>query len=255
MSENVTQVKSAQRVLDLFELLAPWRRGMSHSQIADALHIPKSSLTQLLKSVTTRGYVTYNPEDKTYSLGDRFAALTRLTTGHKDMISLCQPVLEELTRRTRESSALNLLNGDMAEVVATVLSPQRLLSHMRTGDSAPLYATSGGKVILAFLSDSMREDYLGRVRFQSVTPNTISSVPELVRQLEKIRRDGVAYSFEEFTPGIVGMAKAILSGSSMVLGSLNVAIPVVRYNSKLDDLVTDALDEAVATLQKLAELP
>jgi DNA-binding IclR family transcriptional regulator len=255
MSETVTQVKSAQRVLDLFELLAPWRRGMSHSQIADALSIPKSSLTQLLKSLTTRGYVTYNPTDKTYSLGDRFAALTRLTAGHKDMITLCQPVLEELTRRTKESSALNLLNGDMAEVVATVLSPQRLLSHMRTGDAAPLYATSGGKVILAFLSDSMREDYLSRVKFQPITANTISSVPELMRQLDKIRRDGVAYSFEEFTAGIVGMAKAVLSSSAMVLGSVNVAVPVVRYNSKLDDLVTDALGEAVAMLQKLAEFP
>lgn len=242
-------VKSADRVLDLFELLARYNGGMSHMDIAEALKIPKSSLTQLLKNVVGRGYVSYSAEDKSYRLGKRFTSLARLTSRRQDLISIAQIVLEQITARTGESSALNMLRGDTAEVVATVVSAQRLVSHMRLGDRAPLYATSGGKIILAHMSESHREEYLGNVKFEPITANTVSSVAELRRQLDKISREGAAYSFEEFTPGIVGLAMAVLTEDGEALGSINVALPAVRYNPRMEALIIDALTEAINELR------
>jgi DNA-binding IclR family transcriptional regulator len=243
-------VKSADRVLTLFELLGTWRREMSHTDIADALSIPKSSLTQLLKTMVGRGWLTYSPSTKGYTLGPAFSRLARRSGQAVDLVAVAGPVLSDLTERTRESSALNVLKGDMAEVAATVLGPQRLVSHMRLGDTAPLYATSGAKAILAFLPADMQEDYLGRVHFEPQTKATIKSAKALRAQLQDIRRDGVAYSFNEWTPGITGMARPVMSASGDVIASVNVAIPTVRFGKDTGTRIDEALNRAVEMIRQ-----
>ena len=242
-------VKSADRVLDLFELLGRWGREMTHSDIADALGIPRSSLTHLLRNLVARGYVAYSAETKGYRLGAAFSVLAQ--QGRADeLIRHAEPILEEITAVTQESSALNRIKDMQAEVIATVMSPQRLVSHMRLGDLAPLYATSGGKVILAYLPEALQEEYLKSVRFEPITPNTMTSLEELRRQIVTVRREGVAYSFEEYTPGIVGMAAPILLETGYPVGSLNVAIPSVRYSSKTRDLAIEVLEGAARKLSQ-----
>ena len=70
-----------------------------------------------------------------------------------------------MTAATHETSAFNVLSGDLAETVATVLGGETLLAVMRLGQRAPLYTTSYGKVLLAHLPAEMLEDYFARVDF------------------------------------------------------------------------------------------
>jgi DNA-binding IclR family transcriptional regulator len=237
-------VKSADRVLDLFELLGRWDGEMSHADIVEALGIPKSSLTQLLRTLVARGYVEFAASSKGYRLGDAFAGLTQRAADSRDLVAFVEPLLAEMTRTTRETSALNQLKGDMAEVVATVASSQRLVSHMRRGDAAPLYATSGGKAILAHLPEAMRNEYLSSVRLKPITPRTIRTKRELRRQIDEVREAGIAYSLEEFTPGIVGIGVPVLSEAGFPLGSLNIAMPAVRYSPATRDRAIGALTAA-----------
>lgn len=252
-SETIpSPVKSADRVLKVFELLGAWGREMSHTELVEALDIPKSSLTQLLRNLVGRGWLAYSPATKGYSLGQAFTRLARHSREAKDLVTIVGPVLAELTASTSDTSALNVLKGDVAEVVATVLGPQRLVSHMRLGDAAPLYATSGGKAILAFLPAKMQEEYIKSVKFEAATPATIRSVKVLRAQIREIREAGLALSFDEWTPGITGVARPLLSKSNEVLGSINVTIPSVRFKGPTPKLVADALAHAVeVTLYRL----
>ncbi len=246
-------VKSADRVLTMFELLGSWAREMSHAEIAAAMGIPKSSLTQLLKNLVGRGWLSYRPTTKGYSIGPAFALIARKARQSADLAAVAGPALAALTEQTSESSALNVLKGDFAEVAGTVLGPQRLVSHMRPGDVAPLYATSGGKVILAFLPADQQDEYLGRAAFAATTPATIRSARQLRAQLRDIRASGLAFSFDEWTPGITGMARAVLSANGDVLASVNVAMPSVRYNEGAKLRVDEALQRAVEAIgQQLA---
>lgn len=243
-------VKSADRVLDLFELLARRGAGMSHSEISEALGIPKSSLTQLLRTLAERDYLSYAPAEKEYRLGGKFSELARLTARRGDLVSAVGPLLAEVTRATGESSALNLLEGHQTKVAATANGHHRLVSHMRLGDLAPLHATSGGKAILAFLPEPEREAYLAEAVLVAITPRTITSRGALRDQLDRVRAERVAYVFEEFTPGIVGVAVPILSDAGEPLGAINVALPAVRYSEAARPALVDALRSAAAAAQR-----
>ena len=128
------------------------------------------------------------------------------------------------------------------------MSPQRLVSHLRLGESAPLYATSGAKAILAFLPKDFLDDYIRRVSFEPRTPATIRTARALRRELAAIVDDGFAYSREEWTPGIVGVAKPILDESMRPLGAVNLAVPAVRFNAETSTMFEAELTGAVEAI-------
>ena len=145
---------------------------------------------------------------------------------------------------------MNQLKGDQAEIVATVTSKHRLVSHLQLGDLAPLYAVSGGKAILAFLPDAMRNEYLQSVQFERFTAKTLNSKRTLNAQLQEVRASGVAFSHEEYTPGIIGVGVPVLSGAGFPLGSLNLAIPAVRFNTAAERKAVSILKDAADRLRR-----
>lgn len=245
---SMRTVKSADRVLDVFELFARSGRELSHTQIAEQLGIPKSSLSQLLATLVARKYLDVSPDKRNYSLGSRLLALVRRKAAAEDMVSLARPILRSLTEACGESSALNVLAEDEAVVVCAEMAPARLVSHMREGDKAPLYATSGGKIFLAYMASDALAAYLERVQLRRVTPNTLSSKAVLKAQIRQIQQDGTAFSHEEFTLGIVGMARSVADAHGEVIGALNVAMPAVRFTPAHRERVVAHLTDAARIL-------
>ena len=205
MKTKSVSVKSADRVLDLLELLTRRGKALSHTELSLALGIPKSSLTQLLRNLTDRGYLLFSPGPNTYEPGPGFFALLR--QGHEgfNLVALARPVLEKLTGATHESSSFNVYRKDYVERMCGVDSPQALTYRMTVGTRFLLYSSSAGKAVLATLPENERDRYLARVRLEQRTESTVKSVAELRRQVAKIAKAGVAYSHGEYLPGIVAV--------------------------------------------------
>lgn len=247
-------VKSADRVLDLFELLGDWNREMSHGEIANRLSIPKSSLTPLLRVLVARSYIEYHHVTKGYRLGRAFERLAQRSSERRSLADIVHPVLEAMTLATGESSIMNQVSGDDGETTDAVTGPHRLVSHMRVGDMGPLYALSGGKAILARMPTEMVEDYLARVQFEQITPSTIRSADQLRRELDGVRRLGFATSIEEFTLGIAGIGMPILAPDGFPVAAISVVLPVVRLDQAATDTAVSALHVAVkAITDRLAD--
>ncbi len=248
-SSGPALVKSADRALDVLELLARKGRAMSHTDIAVALAIPKSSLTQLLRNLQARGYLVFTPGPNTYTLGEAVFALAQRGRQGFDLAALAQPLVGRITRLTEESSSLNLLREGQVERVCGADSSQLLHYAMKLGARAPMYAVSSGKAILAFMPAARREAYLSRVKFEKLTPKTITSVAALKRELQRVAAAGVAYSIEEYTPGIVGVAVPVLDSGGHAIGAFNVALPAVRYEEAHRRAIVAALRDAAKELE------
>lgn len=242
-------VKSALRVMGILDLLGRWGGERTHVQIAEELNIPKSSLTQVLKTLVRHDYVAFNPATRGFSLGPAILTLASKARASRDLAKVSGPLLEFLTETTGESSALNVREGDDHRVVATVLSPHRIVAHLRSGDTAPLHATSGGQVILAHLPKDVQDDYLSRARFTRYAENSLPNAEAARDKLARIRADGFARVMEEFTPGIGGIARPILDGEGRPVASLSITVPVGRLTEDLAGRALVALDRAIASLR------
>ena len=247
-------VKSALRVVQVLDLLGRWGGARTHVQIAEELNIPKSSLTQVLKTLVRHNYLSYSPETRGYMLGSAIDELAGQSRSKRELESTSAPVLDWLTEVTGESSALNVREGDDHRVANTVLSSHRIVAHLRLGDRAPLHATSGGQVILAHLTEQQREEYLGRARYRKFAKNSLTSASAVRQKLMMIANDGFATVDQEYTPGIGGIARPILDERGRPLASLSITVPTDRLTGELRRSALRALDKAITSLKHRAGL-
>ena len=221
-------VKSADRAIEVLERLVCTPEGLTHTDLASDLGIPKSSLTKLLSTLVTSGYAEQGNGGR-YRPGKSWRALVKTALKIGTLNDLVQPSLERIVQYIGETAGFNLVRDNEIETIATMMSPQALQFTMRTGNRAPLYAMSSGLAVLAQMSPDIQQRYCKMVepdlRSRSATPNAAA----LSRLLAEIRKQGYA-QVEGYVPGMCGFGVAVISPKGIALASLNVAIPIIRFN-------------------------
>jgi len=245
---DTTAVKSLDRGLDILEYVAAAKQPLSFSALLTGLGIPRSSLSHLLNNLQARGFLARDPVNDGYCLG--LSALRLAKAAPKPSLGdQIQPFLRELSSELNETCGFYVRADGDVEVIGSSISTQALSYTMKVGARAPLYAVSGGKIILAELEPDALKQYLARVVLASATPQTIRSKTQLTQQIRTIKTTGFAYSHDEFTPGITAVAIAVRRGGDFV-GALNVAVPTARFTPDRDAEFREALR---LTAQRIAQ--
>jgi DNA-binding IclR family transcriptional regulator len=243
-------VKSATRALDVLELLAARPEAMSHGEIARALRIPKSSLTDLLATLEHRHYVVREGAGtaERMRLGPAVLGLAGVLLRRTDVTRLAQPVIAALMARTGESAALVLRDGAEVVVVCKENCNQPILYSLQLGERGPVNASAGGKAILGLLPEAEAEAILAAGPLPRLTALTLTEPAALKRDLAAVARGGIAYSREEMIEGIVAMGHAVLDATGRPCAGLSVGVPKVRFTREKEALLAEALREAAAEI-------
>lgn len=83
----------------------------------------------------------------------------------------------------------------------------RMASHV--GLRNPMYCTGVGKSILALLPQKEAEEIWNSEEIQAFSPSTITTFPDMIKEMERIRTRGYAIDDEEHDPGSDAQAAAI----------------------------------------------
>lgn len=248
-SPKLSVVKSADRVLDVLEALVHSGRGATHARLSADLAIPKSSLTQLLGNLVERGYLSFKSGPNLYEIGPRLVQLVERQSLVMSIPRIAQHACDRLTKESNESSSFSVLVGGMSERLYGANSTQSLTFNMQVGQIAPLYAVSSGKVMMACMNDAALKQYLAGLELHTFTKNTITRSAELKKELERVRKEKLAWSLEEYTPGIIGLAVPVFDAQSGLAGSLNIAYPAARDSTAQRKRLTAALRAAASSLE------
>src|SRR5262245_46110227 len=186
MTPPTSVVKSADRVLDLLELLCRNGNAASHTQLSRSLGIPKSSVTSLVRNLLARGFLEKSPDSGDYRLGPAFFGLLKRGRQARDVLKLARPQLVWLTEKTKEASAFYVFRGDHIERVLGEEVGYALNYRMIPRVTFPLYSAAAGKAVLNALPDDERTDYLRRIVFVPKTSKTARSASEIRKRLKAI---------------------------------------------------------------------
>jgi IclR family acetate operon transcriptional repressor len=241
---GATNVKSAIRTLDIIEHVVAQGRPLVANDIAAALAIPVSSLSYLLATLVERQYL--KRDGRRYLPGPGLQRLqARASLPLAEQVA---PIVRGLRRQLDETVSFFVRTGWEVEAIATETSEQALRYAVAKGSRAPLHAMAAGKALLATLSAEDFVNYLATCERRRFTPRTITDAAALRAQVDEIARTGIARTDEEYTPGIVGIAR-VVRGPDQAIGALAVAVPKVRYGSEADARVVKLLAKAAATLE------
>ena len=251
-SEQTEGVKSALRVLDIFELLAHHPDGLSLSEISTELTIPKSSAHGLLFTLLSRGYLRVGRHDRTYRLGARLFELGSGYMAGTDLLSDGQEVVRAMARACDETVHLALLSGDEVLYVAKEEGTNTIRMVSAVGKRFPAYGTGVGKMLLSALTPAELDRlYPPDKPLAPITPRTITDPAAFRQELAETRRRGYATDFEESTPGLSCIAAPVFGSDGAVVAAISVSVPSVRFTAERQSALRLLVQQSADRLSRI----
>jgi IclR family KDG regulon transcriptional repressor len=208
--------KSAVRVLDILEFVAAGPSGLSRAEIAQALGIPKSSASILLRTLVERQYLREDAATKRLKLGVRTFETGQSFLRQASLRDAARPALDALVREFGRTCHLAILEGRDVVYLDKVDPPQAAVQLVTfIGSRLAAVQTAVGRAQLAHLSD---ED-LG-LRFDAASDADALRAVRASRA--HICRRGWASEHGETTPGICCVAAAIMSHSGAPIAAIGI---------------------------------
>jgi IclR family KDG regulon transcriptional repressor len=258
VTQSGTYLKTIDRALQMLLQFSKERPEWSTSELAQALGLHRSIVYRMLKTLERRGFVTKAERHGHFALGLRLVELGNVVLGTMDLRQIADPIMIRLVKETGESVILSVVSGDECVCIGKVDSPNPIRAVLNIGDRSPLHAGSTGKSLLAHLSTERIDELIAK-GLKRATPHTVTDPLQLRADLEKIRRQGWAFSASELTPDVAAIAVPLRDSNGTVVASLSTAGLALRFSSdrlpKLINATCRAGEEISAQVMAWPKLP
>ncbi|HEX7759374.1 MAG TPA: IclR family transcriptional regulator [Caulobacteraceae bacterium] len=232
------------RAAEMLRLLKVNPAGLTQAEIAGHLGLARTTVHRILNALADEGLVEPSGSGSRHRLGHEIIYMAEAV--RSGLVTEIHPLLQNLSDEIHETVDLSVLERAQLTFIDQVVAPQRLRLVGVIGANFPLYCTANGKAILASLPPRTLDRMLPS-RLEALTPNTITSPDALRRELDQVRKRGVAIDREEHSEGICAVGVALL-GSPLGQAALSVPIPAQRFEEKREIAI-----EALLRTAKLAD--
>ena len=244
---------TADRAIDILLLFSEEQPVWTVNDIAVHFSMPRSTIYRYVSSL--RGYALIIEDGRGcggYRLGPRVFALARVARSNTSVIRIAAPHLASLSERYGELVVLNQRVGHEMITLDRIESRHRVAISYTRSQLLPWPATGSAKLLLAFAPEPERTPLMKLLKPQRYTPKTLATRAAMLKELERIRRDGYALTDEERDEGVWGVA-APISLRSEVQHCIAIAVPRFRITAKkLPGVITATTAAAAAITHALA---
>ncbi len=215
-------------VLDLFTAARPrW----SLSAVAEEIRMPRSSAHGLLSALVDVGLLR-TAERGIYVVGWRPFEMGSVHRHSLDLHGAGQRTVDALARDTGESAQLTVLDRGRVQVAACRRGTHRVCvkSPPRGSVSEP-YAGAAGKVLLAHRHHPEAEELPSARLLRRLTPATPATPEDVMRELDRVREQGVAIDRGEVAGEIWCVAAPVRDELGLIVAAIGVSLPRFRSHA------------------------
>jgi DNA-binding IclR family transcriptional regulator len=213
------------------------------SEASEQLGVVPSTAHRLLAMFEYYGLVEKDARTKEYSPGPALLALGLSVVRH-DVRAQLNPLMRWLVDGANETTHLLVLEGTNSVFLDAIESDRPVRTTSRVGLIRPAHCTSGGKALLAELSDDEIRRRYPDEKLSGVTDNSIRTRTELLAELDRIREAGFAVSDRENEPDIYAIARVIRTPEGVSVGALSVSCPISRATEEHQQEIVALLERA-----------
>ena len=216
-------VKSADRTLDILELLAAEPAGLTVSEISQKLGLARSSTHGLVRTLHARGYLVQTG-GRRFHLGARLIEFGLNVVDRLDLRAAARGPLERLVAATHDTALLVVPDrGDLLYVDKVLSDARDVRTDPRVSSRRPLQCSSLGKALLAALDDGAVGEIIESIGLERATDYSITERATLMQDLARTRSRGYAVDEQEALLGVwcVGAPVRDHTGRSIAAISLS----------------------------------
>lgn len=210
---------------------------MTLSEVAAVTKLSPAAARRCLNTLEKLGYVAKH--HRQFLLRPEVMSFASAYLDSMSLGELVRPHLQAVRDETGDSSSLSVLSGGDVLYLVHVSTNRMVRLAAGIGTRYPAYATSMGRAILAFESESVRSHYLATASLKPFTEHTVTSKPELKRILSDAAKSGYVSIQDELDYGLVSLAVPILDDAGRSMAAINCSTSTSRVQR--DELIRTRL--------------
>lgn len=225
-------------------------REMTISELARRTVLSPAAVRRSLRTLTQLGYV--RNVDGRFLLSARVLSLGSAYLRSADIEGSLLPELHRLVNRFGDTAGIAVLVDTNILYVAHHCVPRGVRPVAGAGVTYPAFATSLGRVLLAYLPESELEKYLSVARFDKHTRLTETNPKRLRIALRQIRKAGFGSIVDQLFYGVTSLSVPIFNAAGDVVAALNTSAYTGQVTVK--ELIATRLPELKAASARLSEI-
>ncbi len=236
----------------MLEVLAAAGQGVSLTEVSRRTGLAYSTTYRILETLRRRQHVYQDATSGTYSVGLKAFQVGSGFAPRRLWQHLANTSMKMLAEALGESVSLCVLDGTEAVYVHQVESRSLVRIAVQVGTTAPLHASSVGKVLLAWRGEGEIRGLVGTGPLEAFTEATILSPDALLDSLTEVAEKGFAVEHSERERGVSAISVPIRDPKGEVVAAMCAAGPTDRFDSESVSGVAEQLIEAALEVQNAA---
>jgi DNA-binding IclR family transcriptional regulator len=243
-----------ERYLSILEVVLASKQGLTLAELCKVLDLPKPTAHRLVSALRSAKALEVDEEGlKIYRVGARMSRMLQLGRNENALINYCQVVCNELVSELEETCYVVKLTPQSAHTIAVAVTEHGYRMHVGEGAMMPMHAAASSKILLAYQDEPSRRRYLSGP-LEKLTPFTITSVRQVLAEIDKARKDGYATCVGEVDPSTKAYAVPVSSPVG-VFYSVGVTGPQFRIDKRPMAYWIEHLQRAAQKLERILEMP
>jgi IclR family transcriptional regulator, KDG regulon repressor len=239
-------VQTLEKSIEVIELLSTdgFNGGLGISELSNKLGIGKSTIHRILDTLLAYNFVEKCSENSKYRLGWKLFEIGNLVPQQRNLSNFDIGILQDLCNKYQETVNLGVRVKDKVVTISRMKPKTSLVASHQIGSQEPLHATSTGKALICQFSREELIEILGDGPFEAFTRNTITSMDQLVTELEKIKAQNYSIDDEELCAGLSCIAMPVRNFNNEIIAAISVSGPTTRLNFSKIMSIKEGLEEA-----------
>lgn len=234
------QIKSFSKGLSVLKEIISHGKPITANELCLRLKIDKSTMSRLISTLIYEGFITYLENSKEI-IPTNILENTTKKTRIELIVKKTKSLLDDIYFHTGECSYVGIFDDYHTLYLNQVDNSNRVLKTRNSiGIHAPLHTNALGKSILAFGNYELK-----KVKLNEYTHNTITTIQNLIMNLNEIRTRGYAIDDEEYEYGLRCVAVPLFNKENILIGAVGISGSSARlslekldtYGKKISDLV------------------
>lgn len=245
MTEGEKLVGPVVRAVNILRLFAQADTDLSIKELSEMSGLAPSTVHRMVNLLVDLGMVAFDAQHKRYGIGQELFRISAQVMTKTSFADIARPFMKSVVMACDETCVLisYLRPRKLITVIEVESSPNPLQYQTSLYTTrSPLWGATGQSVA-AFLPENELKELFDQTE-ETASPTTGVPLPEwddYLREMESIRAQGYALSQGQTIPGAVGMGAPVFDKSGLVIGSMCVTLPEIRYSEKVKDRIIGAL--------------
>ncbi|WP_162593495.1 IclR family transcriptional regulator [Variovorax sp. PBL-E5] len=241
----------ALRLFALLETIAAKDQRHALQDLVEETGLPKPTLHRMLQQLETAGLLQREGDGRHYGIGTRLRRLAENLLLNDSLHGARHTVLRQLVEEVGESCNITSLSGSEVVYLDRVETAAPLRFYLHSGSRVPVHCSASGKIFLTQMSPAQRRRLLANAPLDAYTPQTLTDLAQIEREVQRVRKDGFALDQEEFLPGLLCIATLVPSPDGPSNLCVAVQAPVMRLDAAKAKLLLPALQRAALALSRI----